>query len=551
MLGRATALSAPDRSADAFEKSVKLDPDDKTAQRGLAFDHLTDGQYNLGGAELEKFVQQTPNDTASANALVLVYIQQKQYDKAGAMIADLTRKNPNDPVAADAAGVLALAQGSVADAQTAFEDVAKKFPDFIPVRLQIADIDLSNGKPDEARLVYQAILARDPGNLATLKALSSLLIRQKQFDKLIALWRKSYDGQPDNIAIGRGLISAYVASHDLDGALSAIRDMQLHQPKDPQLYQDRAAIQIQNKQPKDAIESLRRLIELQPMNPAPRRDLALLQEKTGALRDAADTIAEARKRDPANVALAADEVRILGAGNPDAGIAAARRLAASLPDEPTALAVEGDYLESLKRPADALAAFQRAFQALPSLFLADCLSKAAVLAGNPAVGEKVLTDWVAAHPQDDSAKAVLAAFLQSRKDFAGARPLYESLVNAQPNDPSLLNNLALIYQHDGDPRALDLAQKAQLAAPQDPRISDTLGWIMTQRNDPAGGLKFLQRAHDMMPGDLDTEYHLAFALNRVGKKDDAAALLKKSLSAGTDFESKQDARDLLGQLSKG
>jgi hypothetical protein len=44
---------------------------------------------------------------------------------------------------------------------------------------------------------------------------------------------------------------------------------------------------------------------------------------------------------------------------------------------------------------------------------------------------------------------------------------------------------------------------------------------------------------------------LAFALNRVGKKDDAAALLKKSLSAGTDFESKQDARDLLGQLSKG
>jgi putative PEP-CTERM system TPR-repeat lipoprotein len=551
MLGRATALIAPERSTEAFEKSVKLDPDDKTAQRGLAFDHLTDGQYNLGGAELEKFVQQTPNDTASANALVLVYIQQKQYDKAGGMIADLIRKNPNYPVAADALGVMALSQGRLADAKTAFEDVARKFPDFIPAKLQAADIDLSNGHPDQARGIYQAILTKDPGNLPALKALSGLMIQQKQPDQLVELWRKSYRAQPDNMAIERGLISAYVANHDLDGALSAIRDMQLRQPREAQLYKDRADIQAQNNQTKDAIESLRRLIELQPMNPAAWRDLALLQEKTGALRDAANTIAEARKRDPANVALAADEVRILGASSPDAGIAAARRLAASLPDEPTALAVEGDYLETLKRPADALAAFQRAFQALPSLFLADCLSKAAVLAGTPAVGEKVLTDWVAAHPQDLSAQAVLAAFLQSRKNFAAAKTVYEALLKEQPGDASLLNNLALIYQHDGDPRALDIAQKAQLAAPQDARISDTLGWIMTQRNDPAGGLAFLQRAHNLMPGDLDNQYHLAFALNRVGRKDDAAALLKRSLSAGIDFESKRDAQDLLGQLSKG
>jgi hypothetical protein len=74
---------------------------------------------------------------------------------------------------------------------------------------------------------------------------------------------------------------------------------------------------------------------------------------------------------------------------------------------------------------------------------------------------------------------------------------------------------------------------------------------MAQKNDPAGGLALLQRAHGLVPADLNIQYHLAFALNATGKKADATTLLKTTLQSGIDFENRNDAQALLGQLSKG
>jgi putative PEP-CTERM system TPR-repeat lipoprotein len=551
MLGQAYATIDPAKSAAALERAAKLAPENASILRGLAFDHVAEGKYSLGSSELEKIVADNPNDSEAAQSLILIYIQQKQYDKARDQIAAEIRKRPDDPVAADATGVLELAQGHIAEAKAAFLAVQKKFPGFIAVNLQMADIDLTEGNLDKARDAYQAILAKNQSNLAALKGLSAVFVKQNQPDQLIDLWRKSYRAVGDNVFVERGLIQAYIFKGDIDGGLSAVRDMQIRQPKEPLLYRERADLELRAGQPKAAIESIKRLIELEPQDIVAQQDLAHLQLKIGDNAAAAATIAAARKLDPANAILGADEVRILGADDPEKGIAAARKLAALLPDQPAAMAVEGDYLQSLNRPADALAAYQNAFKAQPSLFLADVISRAAVTAGQPAVGEKILRDWTQAHPQDAGAQDILAAFLQSEKKFAEAKTLYEALLKDRPNDPGILNNLALIYERDNDPRALDFAKKAYEAAPANADIADTFGWITVQKDATPMGLELLQRAHALEPKDLNIQYHLAYALNRAGKKADAADLLKKAIASGVDFDSRQNAQSLLGELSKG
>jgi putative PEP-CTERM system TPR-repeat lipoprotein len=550
MLGEAYKQTDPQRSVEAFGKAAALAPNDPIAVRGLALDHITENQGASGVAELEKLVQMTPDDSHAVEALVMAYMVDKQYAKAGKLIADLTQKRPDDPVAADMTGLLEQAQSHTAEAKTAFLAVEKKFPDFAPVKLQLATIYEVEGDRDRARDLYQAILSKDPASLQALNGLSAIMTLRNQPDQILDLWKKAYRTQPDNITIEFGLINAYLINKDVDGAFSAVRDMLVRRPKEPQLYGARAKLEVQKGAYKDAVISLQRMNELQPANPIALRDLALVQQKAGDLPGALVTIAAARKLDPTNPILAADEVSMVGANNPDKGIAAAQRFASLLPEEPAAQAVEGDYLLSLKRPADALAAYQRALKANPSLFLATRLSQAAVKSGKPADGEKALRDWSAAHPQDVAARSELAGFLQSQKNFPAAKTLYEGLLQDRPGDPAILNNLALIYQHDGDPRALDLARRAASAAPDNPQIADTLGWIMAQKDDAAGGLKLLQRAHELSPGDLDTQYHLAFVLNQTGNKTDAAALLKSALSSGADFDSKSAAQSLLGQLSK-
>jgi putative PEP-CTERM system TPR-repeat lipoprotein len=551
MLGQALRPLSPDRSVEAYARAAKLAPDNPTAVRGLALDSLVAGQGAQGIADLEKLVKMTPDDDNAAESLAMAYIVAKRYGDAEPLIAGLVKKRPNDPVPADMAGLLALAQSQTELAKAAFQEVAKKFPDFIPSQLQLAKLYEVDGDRDQARAVFEAILTAHPDNLSALQGLSAILVLNNQPDRVVDLWKKSYRAKPDNVAIELGLVHAYAANKDLDGALSAVRDMQIRQPKEAQLYRVRAEVEVQKGAFKDAVESLRRENELLPANSVALRDLALVQEKAGDLPGALDTIAAARKLDPANITLAIDEVRLVGTGDPDKAVAAAQRLAALLPDEPAAQAVEGDYLFGIKRTADAIAAYQRVMQAHPSLFLVQRISGAFVVAGSPLDGEKALGDWVAAHPGDVAGRLELASFLQARKSLAAAKEQYEGLLNDLPDDPAVLNNLALIYQHDGDPRALDYARKAIAKAPDNPQIVDTLGWLLAQKDDVAGGVRLLRRAHDLSPQDLDTQYHLAYALNQTGNKDAAATLLKSALSSGADFESKGDAQALLGRLSKG
>jgi len=189
------------------------------------------------------------------------------------------------------------------------------------------------------------------------------------------------------------------------------------------------------------------------------------------------------------------------------------------------------------------------YQANPSLYLAQRIAGASVAAGRSGDGENILSDWVAAHSQDIQGRLALAAFLKDQKNYAAAQEQYEILLKDLPDDPGILNNLALIYELVGDPRALDFARRAAAKAPYSPQVTDTLGWIMVHKDDGEDGLKLLHRAHDMAPGDPDTDYHLAYALNRTGKRADAVELLKKAFENGGDFESKVDAQALLSQLA--
>jgi putative PEP-CTERM system TPR-repeat lipoprotein len=552
MLGQAyMLLNKPQQAVDVFEKASKLAPDNASVLRGLALNHIAEGQGAQGTSELEKALQMAPDDPASAEALVLVYMQQKNYDKAKAIIDDMRKRMPTDPIPANMAGMLELAQGHTAEAEAEYTGIVKQFPDFTPAKLRLAYIYSAEGNQDKAHDAYVAILAKDPVNLAALQNLSVVLISQKLPDQVVDIWQKAHRSDVDNIPVAIGLIQALIVKKDYDSGMSVVRDMLVRQPNEPRLYAMRAELELQRNAPKDAVISLSRLTELQPQDPAARRDLALAEERSGDLTAAIVTIGEARKLDPNNIGFAAEEVRLLGLRNADDGIAAAQRLAAQMPDQPGAQALEGDYLALLKRPADATAAYRRAYQAHPSVVLAERISNSDLRDGKPADAAKALNDWAVAHPDDLAGKFALANFALGQKNWADAKTRYEAIAKDRPDDALVMNNLAVIYQHENDPRALEYAQKAYAAAPQNAAIADTLGWVMVNKDDPAKGLKFIQQAYNDTPADLNIQYHMAFALDRNGKKADAIAMLTKAIAAGQDFDSKKDAQTLLDKLSKG
>jgi predicted Zn-dependent protease len=96
-----------------------------------------------------------------------------------------------------------------------------------------------------------------------------------------------------------------------------------------------------------------------------------------------------------------------------------------------------------------------------------------------------------------------------------------------------------------------LAERAVAAAPQSPNIDDTLGWILLAQGEADKAVSYLSAASVSAPGNPDIQYHLAVALNRVGRTADAQSTLETLLGSGAAFADKAEAERLLQQLKRG
>jgi Flp pilus assembly protein TadD len=139
---------------------------------------------------------------------------------------------------------------------------------------------------------------------------------------------------------------------------------------------------------------------------------------------------------------------------------------------------------------------------------------------------------------------------EQKDDIPKAREAYEKVLAANPRFAAAANNLAWIYsEHGGDKdKALALARTAKEVAPDDPRISDTLGWILYKRGQHQQALVLLKESASKLPDNPQVQYHLGKAYVQVGDKDGARKALTVAVNSPQAFLGKDDARKALGDL---
>jgi tetratricopeptide (TPR) repeat protein len=145
----------------------------------------------------------------------------------------------------------------------------------------------------------------------------------------------------------------------------------------------------------------------------------------------------------------------------------------------------------------------------------------------------------------------LAMINELLKNFAAARDAYEKLLTVAPNFPLALNNLAVLYsERFGElDKAYDLAKKANEAAPNEPHLADTLGWILFKRRDYGNALRLLQESADKLPDRPQIQFHVGMAHYMLGEEEPARIALQKAADASADFAEKDEARQHLALLA--
>ena len=168
-----------------------------------------------------------------------------------------------------------------------------------------------------------------------------------------------------------------------------------------------------------------------------------------------------------------------------------------------------------------------------------------------AIGE--LDQALAKNPDQPVALMLWSIAQQMGGDPGKAREGYEKLLKANPRFAPAANNLAWMIAEEGKDlgRAQLLASGAHEAAPGDPQIADTLGWVMYKQGAYPAAETLLREAAEKLPTNAEVLYHLGMAQAKLDKNAEARASLEKSLQLSATHPGAADAKAALAALPAG
>jgi tetratricopeptide (TPR) repeat protein len=153
-------------------------------------------------------------------------------------------------------------------------------------------------------------------------------------------------------------------------------------------------------------------------------------------------------------------------------------------------------------------------------------------------------------PKDATSFALLGGALTLAGRKSEAMESLRHSLQLKPDNAAVMNDLAFLIVESGGrlDEALALAEKAVRMAPQQPNLTDTLGWIYFKRNSIDIALQIFRGLARKYPGNPEFRYHFGLALLQKGDRATAKAELKAALSSKPSAQLRQNIEAALVKI---
>jgi putative PEP-CTERM system TPR-repeat lipoprotein len=536
------------RAAEAFEQALALRDDDPSLRARLGFARVASGDRERGVADVEAAVAGDPDAVSTSLYLGIL----KLVDRDAGSARDIAgRVLERDPQNLTALNLLASAQAALGDRATArqlYERALGIEPRFRPARVNLARLDLVEGKADAAQRHIAPLMAEDPKNPRLMYEMALVEDARGRSGEAVQWLEKAYAADRTSVAAALRLAEAYLRTRQAPKALDVVAAIQ-------QGHGDTAAVadvlgraQLATGAMEDARQTFRRLAALVGYDSSRLIRVAEQQLQAGDRDGAWWTLSKAVAGDEGSLRARAGLGGLaLVVGNLGDAREQSNELMHRFPDHPSGYALKGDLAMAEGRYDEAVGAYRTALDKGESAALAIRLMQARRAEGRADLAIAELAAWVDRRPDNLVAKRALAEAHAAAGDLLEAKAVYEDLAARSPEDAGVLNNLADIYGTLGDVRSLQLARRAHELAPDNPAVIDTLGWVLVRLGQPEQGLAYLRDAISRLATSGEIRYHIAVALEDLGRKDEAIRELTAALQAG-DLSNRADAEHRLAKL---
>jgi len=553
LLGSAYAMHGDQaQGQEWFSRAVELSPDVAALRTQLALSLLAGGDTEKAVGELESAVDLGQDVIQADVLLVLAHLKEGRFDKAIEASKALEERSPTSPIAHNLTGLAYLAKGENDQARRRFEKALEIDPEFVTGAMNLARVDAAEGDLAAAEKQYAGVLAKQPGHVRAMLGMAAIAERRQDPAGIVSWLEKAREADRRTTEPGLLLTKHYLAQKDAERALSNALAMSQQFPQNLQVLAMLARAQGLAGDEAGQVGTLERIAGLRPEDSRLQFGLGQAKLSAGDLYGARIALDRAIDLDPsfveAKAALAGLEMQD---GHGEQALRIAQGLQADFPDKGVGYQIEGIYRLSQDDNAAAVSALEKGLATEKNRALVLLLAQAHLRAGQGARAIEVLEAWRAEHSDDEQAMRVLAMAYQSEGRMGDAIGVYEKLLQSRPEDAVVLNNLAWFYFESGDPRALETAKKAYDIAPEKPEVADTYGWVLLEQGGQVhDALSILQQAFVAFPTHKEIGYHVAVALARAERKDEAIKVLRGLLRDGEEFPLAADAKALLEGLEK-
>lgn len=515
LLKRNSVLAGAD-----YQAAANLSPAKSIARVKLARFLWADGKKEEARKILDGLLKQFPAFSAAALFRAEIALVDRDVDTAEKLLNGILKAEPSHLEAFLLLQRVKLAQGKDDEAIAAYTKLVSAFPKAAQGRYLLGLAWLHKGDIQKAIVECEQAVALDPDQIEYIHLLSELLIRSGQPDLVIARLRPLVRQHPDKAFALVLLGEAYSAKKDFTLAADAYRALMTGMPDNPRGPYLLGLTMRKLGREAEAIPLFEEVLRLDPGSPEAVEQLAELLATKHKKWDAA---VERIQRQIEKVPSSAGFHYLLG----------------------NAFSRKGDWDKAEK-------AFQKTIELQPDITSAYLgLSYVYVATHKEDQALAKLDSALAVNSNDVASLMMKATILTQKNDPANAGMQYQRILAVSPNFVPALNNLACLYQDSPALRekACELARRARDLAPRDPRIADTLGWILFQRGDFKWSLTLLQESAEALSREAEVLFHLGQCQAALGDVEKARAALTRALELKKTFPGSGAAEDLLSVLS--
>jgi tetratricopeptide (TPR) repeat protein len=541
----------PKETEQSFREALSLQPDHAAANRAMAalamatgkpleaeqyLLRITDAQSDPNAvlalsdyylryrrpkeaiARLDPLVSGEENTQGAKQRLALAYVMAGDAKKGKALNDEVLAANPKDVAALLLKGQLLENEGRRDEALATVRSTATTNPNSAEAHFALARLYYARGDLGAAQAEFREVLRLNPRAAGAQIELSSLQLSGGNPAAAVRTAQEATRNQPKSIAARVTLVRSLLASKDFSGAERELTALLNEYPDVAVIHALSGTLALLRN---DVVRSRAEFEKAQEL--APR-----------AIDGIAGLVAlDLRAKDLAGAKARVDK-RLQEGATPELRLLAARTYIAA------------------QDLAGAERVLRQAIEADPSQVLPYAMLAQMYLNQQKLDQARVEFEGLAARQAKPvGALTMTAMILQQQGKVAEAKKRYQEVLALDSRAVLASNNLAFMLAESGEDldRALTLAQTAAAAGPEEPELTDTLGWVYYKKDLIDLAVPLLRRNVERVPGNASYQHHLGMALLKAGDPENGKAALGRALAAGIDPKTAAEIRKVLADTA--